>query len=206
MTTADRTNILNALEETKQQLPEQLYKVAIESLANFVPDNVNRTKVALSFLSVDLIANESPSYGNHGEGNIFTYKSQKRTLTRKFNLTSRTRNFVDHKKRDEKIYDELRDLLFNKWDLYEGTHGSPLGHIIEDSFPKIIAWYDKEYPERPVARGEWIAFCFDLTKILSVFFAFITPPAKRQMFNFKDYPVGIVIPTHCAIVSVREEM
>ena len=38
MTTTDRINILNALEETKQQLPEQLYKTAIESLAKFVPE------------------------------------------------------------------------------------------------------------------------------------------------------------------------
>ncbi len=38
MTTTDRINILNALEETKQDLPEQLYKTAIESLAKFVPE------------------------------------------------------------------------------------------------------------------------------------------------------------------------
>lgn len=38
MTTTDRINILNALEETKQQLPEQIYKTAIESLAKFVPE------------------------------------------------------------------------------------------------------------------------------------------------------------------------
>ena len=38
MTSTDRINILNALEETKQQLPEQLYKTAIESLAKFVPE------------------------------------------------------------------------------------------------------------------------------------------------------------------------
>ena len=45
MTTTDRINILNALEETKQDLPEQLYKTAIESLAKFVPEEEKDVEV-----------------------------------------------------------------------------------------------------------------------------------------------------------------
>ena len=57
MTQVDRNNILNALEETKEQLPEQIYKLAIESLAKFLPEEIECKEYIISFIVNNLEAN-----------------------------------------------------------------------------------------------------------------------------------------------------